>query len=324
MSFLESSRDSDGLWRDFETLAGASSDWVSAFVCYATRGVPNVTARAPVLVSLLRRQRSNGGWSYNRRVPSDADSTSWALLALARQSIMRPSAYLRARQYLLEHQDGSGGFSTYSERDRIDRFIEVPDASFTRGWLRPHPCVTSLAARALVAAREPRSSPAVRAAVAYLRASRGADALWTSYWWVGPYYNTAAALHTLLSFQAIDRDDARATVRSVIDRQHDDGAWDEAAFYTALAILTLALVPTRSALAHAERGARWLLEQQRADGSWETQPILRIPPPMVEDAASVERWTADGLGTGVVVTDARRVFTTAAATWALTALSAMI
>src|SRR5579871_839530 len=82
--FLRSGRSPDGLWRDFRTLAGLSCDWVTGFVAYALRQAdPHDEAAADALSLVVRRQRRDGGFSYNKKVPSDCDSTSWVLLALS-------------------------------------------------------------------------------------------------------------------------------------------------------------------------------------------------------------------------------------------------
>jgi hypothetical protein len=130
-SFLEASRGEDGLWRDFKTLAGPSSEWVSAFVaCALTQAAPGFSLSS-ILLRLAERQRANGGWGYNRSVPTDCVSTAWAVLAwavlawavlawavlawavLARSSGPEPYSAVTDRgvEYICAHQTTGRGFS---------------------------------------------------------------------------------------------------------------------------------------------------------------------------------------------------------------------
>jgi squalene-hopene/tetraprenyl-beta-curcumene cyclase len=323
----------DGLWRDFETLAGASSDWVSAFICVAAKDCRALRDEVEVaLTALVLRQRRNGGWSYNEQVPTDCDSTAWAMMALSTRVMWRPSAILRARRYLVSHADpSSGGFTTYGPADGIGRYIGVTDQEQTRGWLAAHPCVTSLALHAMLLHGEPRDSPLIRAAVAYLLRARDARGLWESYWWPGPAYNTYFALRALLM--------ARAIVEPMLDEVLDVVAGDQSgsgggtdgrsgpdgAFDTSLRALALLLAPYGARRDVCEAAVAWLLAAQGADGGWDSRPILRIPTPMTTAPDDAATWAdIPGRGTGVIVRDQHGLFTTAAALWALSVARAVL
>src|SRR4051794_20849086 len=103
-SYLVDARSPDLLWRDFETLAGEGSEWVSGFVAFSagTSGLLRDAVR-DCTSTLLQRQRRSGGWGYNERVPPDCDSTAWVLLALATTTVWKPSMVLRALAYVLRH-----------------------------------------------------------------------------------------------------------------------------------------------------------------------------------------------------------------------------
>ena len=319
--FLRGRRSPDGLWRDFETLAGPSSEWVTSFVCYAVRGWPMLGDSVQEAVAqLFRRQRRNGGWSYSAPVPPDCDSTGWALLALSTARFPRPSSILRGVRFVLAHQDvAAGGFSTYTESDGIDRFIGVDGPQLTQGWLAPHPCVTSVATQALLVSGERACAPFVAAAVRWLLKRRGSDGLWSSYWWRCASYTTYFALRTLRMAGILDLE-RPASIEALRQRQRGDGSWgDETAegqsFDTALATLALLLASSHDDRRAAARAIAWILDHQLGDGSWGSSPILRIPPPMIEDV--VEEAAAGEMGTGVLIRAQTRVFTTAAVLWAL-------
>jgi squalene cyclase len=327
IGYLEASRSGDGLWRDFHTLAGASTDWVSGFVAYAISNAagsrPSVRAACK---ALLGRQRPNGGWAYNRAVPTDCDSTSWVLLALSTGPMWRPSAIMSGLRFIADHRVAKGGgYATYAARDGIERFVELP-ASMTEGWRIAHPCVTAVALQSLlVHGRSPNSEP-VGAALDYLVSQRDARGVWPSYWWQGYGYGTYHALRALRMARAIHARDVDVTAGYLIEQQGEDGGWcdetdagpaESGAFATACIVLALLLEPNEAARAAAARAVEWLGRSQRPDGGWPVRPILRIPTPMTRTPDEVENWRIDEEGTGVVVADQRALFTTAAALWAI-------
>src|SRR5680860_539381 len=181
LRYLEDHQSTDGLWRDFHTLAGASSDWVSGFVTYA---IACTNWRHPSVLTackaLLYRQRPNGGWSYSSAVPTDCDSTAWVLLALSMGPMWRPSTIQHGLRFLVDHQvEPTAGFATYAARDGIERFIELPE-TLTEGWRRPHPCVTAVTIHALLVHGERPSSTLIRKATAYLESERDVNGTWWS------------------------------------------------------------------------------------------------------------------------------------------------
>jgi squalene cyclase len=317
-SYLSDARSPDGLWRDFETLAGESCDWVSGFVAYALgsaglmRDVVGDATHA-----LLRFQRPSGGWGYNAKVPPDADSTAWVALSMATTTVWKPSMVLRALTYLLRHKTDRG-FATYAREDGIERFIGAT-ADQTEGWRDTHLCVTAVVTHALLLhglAGDARVGPAIET----VRHAQRDDGLWTSYWWPGSSYATAQSLRTLAAARAISDDLWRRAADGVIGQQRPDGGFADDAgesrpFATAMSLSALLTRPDRRCDAAIDAAAVWLLDAQRA-GRWASAPILRIPRPMISNPET-ETFKADALGTGVLVRDQFGIFTTAAAVAAL-------
>jgi hypothetical protein len=299
---------------------------VTGFVVYALAQ----TVRAEALVhsgaaELVRRQRPNGGWGYNGMTPPDADSTAWALLALAASGAsLSPAAAERGRRYLRAHQTSSGGFSTYGPSDDVGTFIGAVAPGDLQGWLAPQVCVTATALQALVTYGEPMANVPLQTAARYLADAHAPDELWRTYWWQGPQCPTFQALRAVVLAlpAALPGLHAAAAMRLVAGQQ-PDGGWADVegatslAFATAFGLLTLALLPSQRYAAAVARAVAWLLAHQRSDGSWEAAPILRIPSPLTLDPAATTSWRIGGLGTGVVLADEQRIFTTAASAWAL-------
>ena len=324
--FLRDSRRADHLWHEFETPAGLSSEWVTGFVC-ATAGHSGLLRDVVLdaVKALVRRQRPNGGWGFNPTVPADCDSTAWCLLAIAAGPPWRPSAIARGLRYLQMHQHTSGGFATYVPSDGIDGFIGASGLDVVRGWMSPHACVTGVTLEALTVHRVRGYEATISTGCSYLERERGEDALWRSYWWDGPAYATLFALRALTYAGASNRrmfDDATA---GLLNRRLPNGSWsvDSAsgdAFTTAISTLAVLFGGGRRGLDAARRSAEWLTEHQDDDGGWASVPILRITPPPVVSPDTVGEWRVDELGTGVIIRDEGRVFTTAAAVWALSAV----
>jgi hypothetical protein len=322
--FLAAAVRPDGLWEDFETLAGTSVDWVSGFVL--DRLGAGQGSRAGSAVTLVRRQRPNGGWAYNSRVPTDADSTAWVLAALAGTSGWRPSTVLRGARYLLRHQRPDGGFVTYDGDDQIERYLGVEPAMVV-GWQESHASVTAAALYALLRLGAAPDRARTLRAVHNLHERRCPDGLWRCYWWRGEAYPTWLATRALLLAGALSAADRHQIAGRTVELQCPDGGWadhpDGSAdpWATACWLLTLQAIGVpgaRFAVARAA-GTGFLVRCQRPDGSWSAGPILRIPAPMARTARPVGQWRVDGLGTGVLVSPHARCFVTAQATRALQA-----
>jgi squalene-hopene/tetraprenyl-beta-curcumene cyclase len=280
---------------------------------------PDRATTLSVLSNLFDSQRASGGWAYNERVPADCDSTSWVVLALSTMDAAG-STLERGRAYIRRHKVAKRGFATYSADDRIDHYI----ARQANGWCAPHPCVTAVAVQALVTAGEPPSSSYVEDSLRYLKERRSRSGLWQSYWWAGRSYCTFQALK---AFAVAGRraGHGKELADTLLTQQKADGSWDHAAdiagpgnvFETAFAALALLLLGEAKTRAPVIKAVAWLVDAQREDGSWSSVPILRIPPPHVRDPATMAHWRRSDMGTGVIIADERRLFTSAAALWAL-------
>lgn len=323
LNFLLAMRRPDGLWYDFHTLAGLSNDWVSAVVLNALAAADSARVADEAnrsIAALLRRQRRNGGWSYNEGVPTDCDSTAWAVLAVLTRTQWRPSALVRAARYVLQHQDiATGAFATYAPFDRIHRYIETTPGQ-TADWLGPHLGVSCLAVQALFALGVTPDAPRMAAALRYIAGVRSPQGLWSCYWWRGHGYATYHALRALVIGQALPSELACEVAAAIIDGQAADGTWHlddggASAFETAHMLRALKLLKpgVEGLSSQVQRAEGALLELQKRDGSFEPMPILRIPQPLAGQANAATHWRIDEPGTGVVVSDCERVFTAACA-----------
>lgn len=325
--FLLERQGGDGLWRDFLTPAGAASEWPTGFIGAALhRAGAQAGPLERAAESLVTGQGADGGWGYNERVPTDADSTAYALLFLAELG-RREEACQRAAACLLRHQGDDGGVATYSDPGPIRQFMGVGRWVRFDGWCRPHTEVTATAGRALAAVAGGAYRREAAAAWRYVRPQQRDDGSWTSYWWTSPHYTTLHAAQLAVSLgddEAVSRAAAWA-LRS----QSDDGAWRapgdaRCAFTTALSLSLLCAADLSGR--HVERAVSSLVSLQDDDGGWPSRPVMRIPIP--GDVNPDRRRRLGGIGwlgwlgrfgRGVVVGDQHRTFTTAACVAALAA-----
>jgi squalene cyclase len=311
--FLVAGQGGDGLWRDFHTPAGEASEWPTAVVGTALHqagAAPESVERAAD--ALVARQNDDGGWAYAEHVPTDADSTAWALLFLGLAG-GRDEACGRAAACLVRHQRrGSGGVATYAEPGPIRDFMGVGRWMRFDGWCSPHLEVTATAGRALAAL----APDAAAAAWRFTRARQRADGSWRPYWWTSPHYATQQAVE--LALAAGDREAAELAARWTLACQRDDGGWSTAGATTSAFATALSLSVLASAGAPTERAAVRLAGLQDDDGGWPSHPIMRIPFPGVVDPDRRHRLGRPALG--MVVRDQHRLFTTAACVAALAAI----
>jgi cytochrome P450 len=320
--FLRREQDRHGVWSDFHTLAGASTEWVTAYVGWALADLGDAQARNAAhrgWNALRHRRRLSGGWGYNRRVPVDADSTTWALALAQRLGLDDDSRVRRGLAVLGLHTRSDGGVATFRSDGPIRRFTGLTGAASFAGWCAPHVCVTAAAASLEGLPHRPRL-------LDFLRRAQRDDGAWYGYWWLGPEYATALAVAALSrTADRHDEDRVRRALVTMHARLDVLGAATSpllpAGSPFATASVLWALSPQGSpgvASERIERAVGWLLAVQDEDGGWPASALMRIPPPGCEDPDAYGPWTTEGGGGGSLVVDQNRLYTTATVVMALT------
>ncbi len=285
------SQSMDGSWSDWALPPGPSDCWTTAYIGFQlTKGpepllTASADARRAAAAWLVEREFRGGGWGYHEAVGPDADSTAWAVLFLRAEGVdVRSSSYKR----LLDLQLADGGFATYP-----------PDEGLG-SWGSSCPDVTAVAASALL------SSPSIvdastRAAVVqralgYLSCQRRTDGLWDSFWWRSPAYATSVALALL---RVTDTGlDATAT-RSALGHIAADNAFERAL------LVNCELDADGDRVCHrTSELVSALVNEQLADGSWQSAPVLRLTARDCFDPAGRD-------DVGPLFADPRRQFTSA-------------
>ncbi len=312
------SRNVNGCWKGFPTLAGESNIWVTGFVLAHIRNFcekTNVVHEAENF--LLQSRHDYGGWSYSSHVPPDADSTAWCLQALQCCKDFTAVDAANAKTFLWSHFTGKG-ISTYRIDSGIREFISAPADEWVAGWTSAH---ADVSIAAVLADFENVKTIEV---IKWLTKDYTDKGYINSYWWRGPYYASTLLLRALAnSKDQLPKDHAALMVQLLVEAQLADGGFglDSSLvinpFTTALALesyIHLAFLgqqDERNLCGHA------LLRAQQEDGSWAGGFILRIPAPNVIDTGEVSSWNnADGGGNSLIE-DKDGLFATAMCCYAL-------
>ncbi len=283
---LQSRNAASGLWEDFASTAGPSTEWVTGFVLASLASLAHPDLRA-AREKLLDCQRQDGSWGFCSRVPGDADSTAWAVLGLG--SALPDDRRDGAARFLLAQQLGDrGGFRTYPGTAAAGLGPWAPGGRDHSGWQAAHTCVTGTVVLAL--AELGQAGARAGQAARYLADRQDPSGVWPSYWWSGVAYSTHQALRALRGHGLLTTAAASRAAGELACRQLPSGgwAWDGSltgtggAFETAFALL--ALDEARQAGAepgagHVLRGLAWLTRRQSGAGRWRSQAILRVPMP---------------------------------------------
>jgi hypothetical protein len=285
VAFLGAQQRRDGSLRGFCLYPGASSDWLTAHVCFVVEAVPALDGFARRAAAYLAAHGGDdGGWGYNRRVAVDCDSTAQALMVTQRFDLPLPPFIAES---LAAAQSGDGGYPTY-----VPQVAAAP----AHGWQVAHAEVAAMVLAWL--RRDGRHARRVARCEAWLAKQRRAGVL-PAYWWNDDAYalwldarlgdlpaHAAPALAALLG-RGLACPQAAMALSAAVAKGGFDAACTAA--------------------------ARRLLAMQLADGSWPCAPCLRVTAP--------GEYTASPQARGSVVADRRRVFATAHAVAALQAFA---
>ena len=245
------------------------------------------------------RSDPEGGWCFSGRRHGwpVTDCTAEAVLGLlAADGEASAAALGAAARFMLRGQNRDGGFGSYeARRSAVGLEWLNPAEMFGESMTeRSHVECTASCLAALRACREhvpelaePQALRAASRAEAWLRRTQGRDGSWRGAWGVQFIYGTYFGVRGLLAAGARPGDPAlRRACRWLLDRQRSDGGWGEHhsgclkgryvehseshATQTSWAMLAL-LEAGEGDWAAIARGARFLLEAQRADGQWPEQ-----------------------------------------------------
>ena len=234
------------------------------------------------------------GWAFefhNDCYPDIDDSAIVVMdLALTRlnpgeEEQRRREAIRRAVRWLTGMQSKNGGWAAF-DRDNDARYLaKIPFADFGELVDPPSADVTAHVLEMYGRLGFSADHPPVRRGLDYLWGEQEADGAWFGRWGVNYVYGTGAVLPALRALgEDMTRPRVRQAVRWLYEHQNPDGGWGEScASYadpaqrgqgestpsqTAWALVALIAAGETGGI-DVRRGVEFLLDRQRADGTWD-------------------------------------------------------
>ena len=267
ISWLQSTRNADGGCREALNL----NVWDTALSLISLLETANADGNNAIQSAskwLIENQSPDGGWAFSRmgpneNLPSDADDTALAALALILSKTPTAAAAIQsALNWLTTRQRFDGCWSTY-----------LPGQGDVG-------CV-SITAHAIEALQEATGMEAqISRATHWIKGQISSDGYWTDLWLAKRTYGTACAIIALNKVGMKDTTEVSRGVRWLESVQNSDGGWGEDMFgnrrdstIEQTAWCTHALLLANPGNRAAKKGLNHLLNRQNSDGSWDASCV---------------------------------------------------
>ena len=243
--------------------------------------------------AVKNKQGKPGAWAFefeNRFYP-DVDDSAVVVMALAGLQLpekLKHSAINRGVDWIATMQCSAGGWAAFDLNNDQDWLNQLPYGDL-KAMIDPNTAdVTARVLEMLGQCKLTMDAERVEKAIAYLKREQEADGSWFGRWGVNYIYGTSGVLSALA---LIAPDEKRCIERGVtwlLRCQNPDGGWGETcrsyddptlkgkgtstASQTAWGLIGLIAASEVANLAvreSLERGVGYLLETQRADGTWD-------------------------------------------------------
>jgi len=264
-------------------------------------GVPRETQHVQKAAQWLLKEEIRGPGDWQMQVPDvqpsgwafefendtypDVDDTAVVMLALHKARALSPEVRERALRWVLAMQSKNGGWAAFDKDNTSKLPALLPFADFGEMIDPPSSDVTGHVVEMLGALGLDRSHPALASSLSYLYAQQEHEGSWFGRWGVNHVYGTGAVLPALAAAgEPTDGLAARRAVRWLSEKQNGDGGFGEScasyveparrgvgestASQTAWGLLGL-VAAHRAESPAAQRAARFLLDTQGDDGSWQ-------------------------------------------------------
>lgn len=310
--FIAKQQNNDGSWLDYNTNAGMSNIWSTAFILNNICDANFKDTFIQKSTSFLLDNQQNNFWGYNTSMLPDNDSTSFVLLALYKNngaiSKKNIETYI-AQQFI------SGGYSTYSDEKALSNYLKIPIIEI-QGWMQEHVCVSAVSYYLMETINI--NHTIKDKLYNFLLKHQNINGLWDSYWWTSPIYATSFIIQAYFINHTKLTERINKAISGLLVLQQNDGSFIDnhkvkSPFFTALAII--ALSSNHSIFVKYYNKIRlatqWLLSQQTKDGSFLSTYALQIPEPNVANPKSIKTWSKEkNQVTNIIANDFMRLFTT--------------
>jgi hypothetical protein len=317
-NFILKHQNENGSWFDYDTDAGMSCIWSTAFILNNLLDLKiekNVSAKA---IAFLKNNKQQNLWGYNSSTLADNDSSSFVLMVLHKQNVN----ISKELETYLAQQTQKGGFSTYTDRKLLSIYLNTPQKELN-GWLQEHICVSAVSYYLMETLKIKNS--ATEKLATFLYNNQNSNELWDSYWWTSPIYATSFVIQAYFVHHTKENESITKAINGLLAIQQKDGSFIDnhkakSPFYTALVIIALCAHKTvyDKHQKEVKRAVKWMLSQQTTDGSFFSTHALQIPNTTVIDPKKVKKWATDNSqATDIICNDFMRLFTTSTCAKAL-------
>jgi Squalene-hopene cyclase C-terminal domain len=308
--YLEKNLDEDNTWSDFMTSAGAGKAWVTTFIAFQLAEIDrNLPIVEKIKKAILRKLYDF--LSYNQEIIQDGDSTSFLIGFLQKSGSKIPQDVFNSWQTFFSSE--IGGWKTYIDERKLRNLLDLDNTFSVQAWLSPKVCVSAVSAYIL---SDTENELLYKKTCDYLLNSLDGHSKWQSYWWTSPIYATSFSIMALSKSEKYKANCLIPTKWLAEQQCENLGCWrnpfekEPSPFYSALAIKALISFDFQEYEKQIFKGISWLLNNQTQDGSWQTNRILQIPAPDIENPKNVTKWRNSSFGYNCVTDDYNRVFTT--------------
>jgi squalene-hopene/tetraprenyl-beta-curcumene cyclase len=219
------------------------------------------------VVWVVKNQNDDGGWAFSGmpggNLPSDADDTSLAILALLRSGIGKDhDSVKKGVDWLKKHQPANGGWGTYR-----------PGAGDVS-------CI-SITSHAISALLEfGGANTEIDRAIKWIKSSISDDGYWKDLWLAKNTYGTALAIEALIKTGQKECDEVKRGAKWLESCQNPDGGWGEdingsriKSTIEQTAWSAYALLLNDPENRSAKKGIEYLVSHQNPDGSWDASCV---------------------------------------------------
>ncbi len=240
-----------------------------------------------------------GGWAFERanNYYPDIDDAAIAICTLKRIQKLLPRESTRARRvdssirrtvnWILAMQNPNGGWAAFDRDNTRELVTKIPFADFGEMLDPPSADLTGHVVEALALCGFSRNHPAIARAVKFMYDEQEDDGSWFGRWGVNYIYGTCGVLPALMAVgDTKETPQIRRALEWIASKQNADGGWGESvasymepkysgtgipstASQTAWALIAIMSANDKNYDECIARGCRFLVESQRADGTWD-------------------------------------------------------
>lgn len=217
---------------------------------------------------LIENQNPDGGWAFSRmgpneNLPSDADDTALATLALIQSKTSSATQTIqRGLNWLTTRQRRDGCWSTY-----LPGQGDVGCVSITAHAIETFHEATGMETQ-------------ISQATKWIRGQIASEGYWTDLWLAKRTYGTACAIMALSKVGMVETPEVSRAVHWLESVQNSDGGWGEDMFgnrrdstIEQTSWCTHALLLANPKNRAAKNGLNLLLSRQKTDGSWDASCV---------------------------------------------------